>query len=267
MNKYWRMLLTKNNAGIILLFLLCQTINATECYVKTGKVTVTKEGKETTYIPGDRINPCKGKSKKATICYKNKFEQEICKETSGDIEPKDLARVRSPSPLLQLIISLYKPEKVEFYGGKRLKESEYLAGFPYGEVLLPERTLAFSTNNALQVTMKKFELYEKEGNKKLLFRTHQVEKKIVIPVAHLRLGAKYKWLLLSKNKKYTGVFTTTQQQDQQEFEKELKEILFKSDRSVSTRHLLRAVLAKEYGFTFDMQQSIEAARNAIKKGS
>lgn len=244
---------------VVFFLLFGQTAYAAECYVKSGKVTSGKE----VFEQGDKVKQCKGRGENAVVCFENKYDQQVCQDVSGNFDLSNSAQQKSSRSIMQLIKSLYAPETIKSYGGKRLKESEYLAGFPYGGILLPNSPLKFSTNDNVQGGMKSFLLYEKEVGTKPVFSTDQVNKRIVIPATKLRQGAKYKWMVQSGEKKYSGIFTIAQQQDQQEFEKELKTAQAKSDPSKSTKHLLRAILAKEYGFTFDMQQSIEAARDAI----
>lgn len=250
---------------VVFFLLLSHTVYSGDYYVKSGKVT-SLDGRNV-YESGAEVEECEIIAENAVVCFTNKLDQHICKSLSGKFDLSNLVRQKSSKSIFQIIRSLYTPNSTELYGGKRLKESEYLAGYPYGEVLLPNKILSFSTSGAVQGKIRSFALYEmEEGSAKPVFSTNQVSKKIEIPITKLRHGTKYKWTALSSEKDYSGVFTVAQQEDQQEFENELKASLSKSDPSTSTRHLLRAVLAKEYGFTFDMQQSIEVARDAIKQG-
>jgi len=246
---------------IIVLLLGTQSAYSSECYVKSGEVT---KPNNKIVKAGAVLRPCQGNGNKAVVCYENKMEQPICSSKSGVFSLAALANERSSKSLFESIYSIYNPEKTRHYGGKRLKEFKGLSGFPNGEVLLPDSALRFSTKSALQNKLERFELY-KDGSNKLIFSSEQVGKEVVIPAGLLRAGGKFKWLAKISGKKYSGVFTVALTEDQEEFINELKAMRAMSDSSASTRYLLRAVLAKDYGYTFDMQQSLEAARAAIEQ--
>ncbi len=254
----------KRGCLVVFFLLLSHTVYSGDCYVKSGKVT-SLDGKNVFELGAD-IEGCRGIAENAVVCYINKFDQHVCQRVSGKFIKNDLARKKSSKLIYQVFLSIFNPNTTESYGGKRLKDSESLPGFPGGDVLLPDKSLSFSTSDAVQGKMRSFALYEMKGNAKPIFSTNQVNKKIKIPITKLSHDTRYKWTAQSSEKSYSGVFTIAHQEDQQEFEDELQISLSKSDPSTSTRHLLRAVLAKEYGYTFDMRQSIEVARDAMKQG-
>ncbi|MCP4297960.1 MAG: hypothetical protein GY786_20420, partial [Proteobacteria bacterium] len=211
------------------------------------------------FEPGSKIKDCEGIAENAVLFFTNKLDQPVLiNRKSGEFDLSGFVpdNVTNSKGIYRVFLSLFKPDKTELYGGKRLKDSESLPGFPGGEILLPDKSLSFSTSDAVQGKMRSFALYEMKGNAKPIFSTNQVNKKIKIPITKLSHDTRYKWTAQSSEKSYSGVFTIAHQEDQQEFEDELQISLSKSDPSTSTRHLLRAVLAKEYGYTFDMRQSI-----------
>ncbi len=250
----------------IILLLSGQTAYSSECYVKSGKVAVGVGGAgKVNILAGAVLKPCKGSAIDAVICYENKLEQQICKRQSGVFSLTASTNERSSKSLFESIYSIYNPSKNGHYGGKRLKDSRALPGFPAGELLLPSSSLKFSTDTASRSSMMKFHLYKKDINK-LIFSSNKAGRTVVIPASKLYFGGKFKWVAQLDGEKFSGGFTVALREDQKEFEDELSNLLAKSDSSESTGHLLRAVLAKDYGYTFDMHQSLEAARSTIKQG-
>ncbi len=264
----------KRGCLVAFFLLLSHTVYSGDCYVKSGKVFGTdNEGKKDAskvYELGAEVEECEIIAENAVVCFTNKLDQHLCKSVSGksnlcNLVRRNKSKLKSKS-IYQVFLSIINPGTTKSYGGKRLKDSESLPGFPGGDVLLPDKSLGFSTSDAVQGKMRSFALYEMKGGAKPIFSTNQVNKEIEIPITKLSHDTRYKWTAQSSEKNYSGVFTIAHQEDQQEFEDELQISLSKSDPSTSTRHLLRAVLAKEYGYTFDMRQSIEVARDAMKQG-
>ncbi len=252
-------------AFLVLFLLVTQPAYSSECYVKSGKVLKGKESNRSSdVLAGATLKPCAGLAVNAVLCYENKFEQPICSRRSGVFSLAALTNERSSESMRKSLYSIYNPVETEHYGGKGLKEFRGLSGFPGGDVLLPESSLRFSAKSSLQSKLERFELY-KDGSNKLLFSSTKAGTAIVIPAGKLYAGGKFKWMAMISGKKYSGGFTVALREDQKEFIDELRAMLAKSDSSASTGHLLRAVLARDYGYTFDMQQSIAAARAAIKQ--
>jgi hypothetical protein len=245
-------------AFFIFLMMLGSVAYSSECYVKSGVVIKPDKKKVSA---GKVLKPCEGSTLSAVLCYENKLEQQICKKKSGEFSLAALVNDRSSKSLLQVIYEIYSPEQNEHYGGKRLKKSETLPGFPVGELLMPASALKFSTKSTVQ----NFKLYKKDNNKSV-FSSVQANATISIPVAKLHFGSRFRWTAQSGGKRFSGFFTITSREDHEEFKTELKDMRSKSDSSESTRHLLRAVLAKEYGYTFDKRQSLNAARLALNNG-
>lgn len=235
-----------------------------ECYLKTGTVRL-KSGEKLT--KGADIPTCAGTATDAVVCFTNNLDQHICRTTNGSFDYRDGATSKGQSSMSLLWAALFSSDPVEFYGGKRLKDAAYLPGFPYGEVLRPEEALVFSSRAETQRSLRSFELYAHADRHAPVFRDESVKRAIRIPAAQLRYGEKYRWVATSSHTRYEGQFSVAREEDQRDFENELRQAYAQSsDISESGRQIVRAALAKDYAYTFDLQQSMSAARSSLAKG-
>ncbi len=248
----------KKTIMFCLLLLASDLTYSGSCYVSKGVISGVGAGKE--------LNPCKGKVevKPAQICFVNEMEQPICKNVDEDFKFSEWVKEKKEKSFLQVLYAMYNPGTDSHYGGKRFAESESLLGFPDGTILLPHQSLVFSTVAKVQKGLGAFKLYKADGNH-LIYESTDVGKKVSIPAGKLSANTKYKWLTTGGKKAYRGSFTTAFSEDQQEFEAELKKSYSLSDSSKGTKQILRAVLAKQYGYQFDMQKAIVDGQKKLGK--
>lgn len=239
----------KKTIMFCLLLLVSDLAYSGSCYVAKGKISGIGKGGE--------LNPCQGKVEKkpAQICFVNEVEQPICKDVDKDFKFSEWVKEKKEKSFLQVLYAMYNPGTDSYYGGKRFAESESLPGFPDGTILLPHQSLVFSTDAKIQKGLGAFKLYKVDGNR-LIYESTDIGKKVSIPAGKLSANTKYRWLTTGGKKGYGGSFTTAFSEDQQEFEAELKKSYSLSDLSEGTRQILRAILAKQYGYQFDMQKAI-----------
>ena len=248
---------------VLIIIVFNPTAFAGVCYVTQGEINGVSYGE---------VDPCEGaketKGAAATICFQTPFDEKKCidVEPKGKV-PKDLSELSKsqPSPsFFQVLSRLFKPQQDASYGGKRLKSSKTLAGYPTGDILLPTQALTFSTIPEVQKTISRFELFL-DGNKSPVFASPNVKSGISIPTGTLKPNTQYAWVAKSAKQTYSGQFSTAHPEDQQTFEEELKKATSAGDASSTTFVILKAALAKDYGYTFDMQQAMDKARDTLTR--
>ncbi|MDA9095359.1 hypothetical protein N9J88_03080 [Porticoccaceae bacterium] len=254
----------KHRFIIILLLLYCNTGWSTVCKVQTGEVEVLKKR----YIASEVIERCTGEvkpvTKSAEFCFFNNAKQWNCQQLVRGAEPSvkvsDLVfNADYKSSFISAWLAVLNPIVNKPYGGKRLKETDYLPGFPYGEVLMPETSLTL--NAQFKVKSQDFILMDADSNK-IIFTTDRPLSNIQIPRSKLRAEGNYKWALKSHDKTFLGKFSIASKSDQREFEGDFENATGAGLGPVATL-VLQATVAKEYGYTFDYQRLLQAAKKHI----
>jgi hypothetical protein len=254
----------KHRFTIILLLLYCNAGWSTVCKVQAGEVKVLKNR----YIASDVIEPCTGEvkpiTKSAEICFFNHAKQWNCQQLVRGAEPSvkvsDLRfNAGYKSSFIRAWLAILNPIVNKPYGGKRLKETDYLAGFPYGEVLMPKARLTL--NAQFEVKSKDFILMDAVSNQ-IIFTTDRPVINIQIPRSKLRAEGNYKWALKSHDKTFLGKFSIASKLDQREFEGDFENATG-AGLGLSETLVLQAAVAKEYGYTFDYRRLLQAAKKHI----
>ncbi|VAW79093.1 hypothetical protein MNBD_GAMMA14-1915 [hydrothermal vent metagenome] len=246
-----------------------QPLLAGVCAVQSGQEGCIKSG-NTSYMAGDSIDNCEAAivSCPVVLCFVNKVGQTLCKQVEkvGQVNLNDLGNKEESRQFLQIVKAIFSSEPQTYYGGKRLKSTERIPGFPYGEMLMPEVAFSISLQDSDAGVLSSFELKDKSGNTLARLTPEGNNKVIRVPSKYLKPGKRYQWSAQAGNKTYTGKFSIASKSDQQEFEQALNDALSQSDASPSTRYMLRAALAKDYGFTFDLRQSVKKAKEVTYGG-
>jgi len=248
---------------------LMQPLLAGVCAVQSGQKGCITLG-EVSYIAGDSIDNCESAtvSCPVVLCFVNKVGQTLCKQVEkvGQVNLNDLSNKEESRQFLQIVKAIFSSSPQTYYGGKRLKSTERIPGFPYGEMLMPEVAFSISLQSPKVGVLNSFELKDGSGSTLARLAPEGNNKVIRVPSKYLLPGKNYQWSAQTGKKTYTGKFSIASKSDQQEFEQELNDALSQSDASPSTRYMLRAALAKDYGFTFDMRQAVKSAKETMGKG-
>lgn len=238
-----------------------------DCWVgpaSDGPLMVLGQAKQ----PGQVVSPCAGtaqaKGEHVVLFYQNRMGQPEYRALAND-ETLDLDGVGAGEDtgiLAQVLALLRDPFQQGHYGGKRLRDADTVAGFPDGDLLLPEAAsaLTFSATRAGLERIDRVTVHARDDPARPVFDGAAPDGTAAVPSDALRPGTAYRWAVRAGGTTYTGGFTVADARDQREFEAELNQLGGRSAGSESDRHLLRAVLAKQYGFTYDMRLALEAAR-------
>lgn len=254
----------KNYFIIISLLLYCSAGMATVCKVQSGKVKIG----ENIYRAPALVENCKGCvksiSSSSELCFFNKSKQWRCEKITKDskISVSNLVvGAEYKESFASTMMSIFNPAETKSYGGLRLKDTEYLAGFPYGEILMPKATLSLNVQIATQNSNQEFVLMDASSSK-VIFETNKPVAKVLIPSAILKPEGEYRWILKSAGETYPGSFSITAKIHQQVFEEDFKSAQVPGLGPVATQ-ALRATIAKEYGYTFDSQQLVQAVTERV----
>ncbi|ALP53098.1 hypothetical protein Tel_07970 [Candidatus Tenderia electrophaga] len=264
-------------SGILLLTLSPLGCQASLCYVKQGKADcIVRAGEKMalkqSYSPCDEVTViCPG----ATLCYTNLQSGISCLESGAVLEDADTdgaatidiaarSSRRDDASFLQVLRDIFFPQAVTHLGMKRLNTYEELAGFPDGYVLMPEQALVFSSHDKGHARIESFALWRAHEEQAIL-KLDRPGASVRIPAALLMPEQQYRWRALANGDEFGGGFTIESQAYQQEFEQALNQALQHSDSANVSRHIVRAALAKKYGYSFDYLQSVQMARNEINK--
>jgi len=238
------------------------------CAVKSGDKGCIKNSSGS-YMAGDSIDNCEGATIKCPVvlCFVNKIGQTLCKglKEGDSVNFSNLGNKDESRQFLKIVKAIFNPEPQTYYGGKRLKSTERIPGFPYGEMLMPETAFTISSEDKKAGMLSSFELKDESGRTLVRLTPEGSNGVTRVPSRYLSPGKRYQWSAQFASQSFKGKFSVASQADQQEFEQEFEDAISKSNATPSTRYVLRAVLAKEYGFTFDMRQAIKDAKESIKK--
>lgn len=247
-----------------LLLLIFGSVCANVCEVKSGKVQI--DG--TSYGKDAWIEGCAGGleviSQQAEICFFNQLKQWHCTDLKEGAETtiEDLAiKPEYAKGFFDALVAIWRPDSQANYGGKRLKEGEYLSGFPYGEILKPEKSLNLNTDHSTKSGIAAFSIVNADSQNEHIFSVTNAGNTVAIPTDVLRAGMRYTWTLQSGSVNYSGNFSIASEADQQEFEQDLNGA--QGELSGAANQLLLAAIAREYGYTFDYQQALNMARQTI----
>jgi hypothetical protein len=257
---------------IFALLLLASSMSYSNvCEVKSGEVKLS--GAETSFTAGDGgwIEDCSGTielvSEEAEICLFNQLKQWHCKvqqKQDGTVDVDELTiDPEYATGFFGALRSLFNPDTEMAYGGLRLKDDEPLPGFPYSDILLPTASLDLNIERATGETITTFRLVDTATSQEI-FVNNNPGASIAIPAAFFSAGKEYQWTMMSPEKTFTGTFAVVEAADQLEFEADLNDALAAGDLTGPAQELMRAVVAREYGYTFDYQQSLDKTRQSIK---
>jgi hypothetical protein len=148
-------------------------------------------------------------------------------------------------------------------GGKRLQDSHRIAGFPYGEIMMPRRGLAFRVSAAGPEGVASFSLYDQRERGRAIFRVGKVHDLVHIPVQVLRHGGGYVWIAEAASGQVRGTFRILDRRDQSELQQELERVRRNRGGSEVARRLLDATVYDESGYIFDRDATLDEVRTAI----
>jgi hypothetical protein len=252
----------------VLLLVASNTLFANVCEVKSGVIKLA--GSETLYEKEGWIDDCSGTielvSDQAEICLFNQLKQWNCtvrRKRDGVIAVNAL-QIDSEyaTGFFAALKSLFDPDTDMEFGGMRLKDDEPLPGFPYSEILQPLGTMQLNIARATPETISRFALLDVELNQEI-FAFDNPAKIVSIPASLFKPGKSYRWWMQAPSKQYEGDFSVVATEDQQEFERDFNSAQPEGGLPDTAKDLLRAVIAREYGYTFDYQQSLYKARQSI----
>ncbi len=191
----------------------------------------------------------------ADCCVTDSSKKQVCITLEKDKIDTDFVREKlSTSTRESLVLALEKfftYEAESFQGGKRLDDKESLTGFPTGSVLKPESALFITLQEKNKNTYSDFSLYNLKSQTPS-FHTAKISKVIKIPSAYLQYGGEYRWQIKQNGKVFKGEFVVAYEDDQQAFEQELQSTPDYNTLSAGTKLLLRAIKAKEWQYSYDM---------------
>lgn len=250
---------------------LATPAHATVCYVgEHSEGTLEADGGKASYQAGAVVEHCAGTvvavGGKVDFCHLNNLGQFTCKP----LKPGDRVAVEEAASkpqwvaVLQVLKDFVNPQPHRELGLKRLRDTGApVDGLPLGEVLLPPESLEFSGPRAGLKAIDRLTVSRKDAPGAPLFSHGAPAPTVEVPRALLTPGGAYRWKLADGSENLDGAFTVAEAEDQKDFEEELA-MLQDPEGDASTRYLVRAVLAKQYGYTYDMFLALEAARDSQK---
>lgn len=212
----------------------------------------------------DRCTGLKVTGSEVEACYHNRLGQRQCSTFRAEQyinlpetppQPKDGALRR----LARLLAG-----QVPGPGGRRLKDDQAIEGFPYGEVLMPRRELAFPVAGAGPEGISSFGLYDRQNPGRPLFQVGIVRDAVRVPAQVLRASGRYTWIADTRSGRVTGSFRTADREEQSEVEREMEGLSSSGARSVMARRLLEAAVYDEHGYFFDRDAALAAAREGAR---
>ena len=258
--------------GLLVLALPPAPAHASVCYVGnalTPGTEVQVEMNGQMYAPGKIIDNCAGTARAhggaLQFCRLNKLGQFACKPLEVGQRDEVEGMVAKPmwASVMQVLKDFVNPEPRHEMGMKRLRDTNApLEGLPEGAVLMPPGGLEFSAPRAGLEGIDRLTVAVKDGPGTPLFTSGAPAPRVAVPHDVLQPGGAYRWKLTDGGETLAGGFTVAEAEDQQDFEAELAGLLEGSGPDPSTRNLVRAVLAKQYGYTYDMFLALEAARDS-----
>jgi len=201
------------------------------------------------------------KSAVARVCATDTSQGAYCEELDkgqGFTYQELMAKIKASdaSSLQKALAAIFKYQVSVTSGSKRLDTKAVLQEFPTGSVLKPEKNLMVYLKPESGSSYTNFTLSELNSSK-TLFSVAKAESTIQIPTQYLQYDHEYTWTVLLDGKPYRGEFIVSNRDDQHAFETELSSIPHYQTLTPQAKLLLKAVKAKEWQYSYDMNAAAE----------
>lgn len=250
--------------SILLLSLCCQTGYTEEFVVLAGAI----ETHYKTYVTGQTFKPDEAWSIKArkpdtTVCPIKVMSEQGCLilNNKTSYTAKMITESSNKEDLWDRLKELFIPNTVSMHGAKRWNKTETIPYFPSGTLLKPENQLLIELMPEDIGHFSDFKLY-RQGSSQPIVSQRTFRGRISIPAKLLNYDTRYEWTVRKNSKLRQGGFIIAREVDQQNFEKNLRTIPHFKLLPVKAQQVLRAMEAKRWDYTYDMNQSAQAVITA-----
>ena len=261
----------------LLLFVMCGFMPvvsyAAACFLEHDKGTCFTLNNKEIMKAGKTYENCKqvvASCKDDKLCYINASGGVSCLlsndyEVDKPINVDKLSQSNNNKAILAVLADIFSPPPERKHGLKSLKTSKNLQGFPDGYILAPHDDLLIPLIDGALSAEFRFSVWE-EGKANPIFSQDNVAGDVVISGALFKPEGKYRWEVIAGKDNFKGGFGIESEKYQKEFDHALAKIMEGSEKSDFSRYLMRASLAKKYGYSFDYVQSIHKAKAQMSTG-